>query len=75
MANIIDVSSDEESFFYEDLESDRKRVFSFGLDRLVMQQINLCQRHQQVEAPLLDRDKFPALAHKTHLISSTFSII
>ena len=32
MANIIEVSSDEESFFDVDLESDRKGVFSFGID-------------------------------------------
>ena len=32
MANIIEVSSDEESFFAVNLESDRKGIFSFGID-------------------------------------------
>ena len=32
MANIIEVSSDEESFFAVNLEIDRKGIFSFGID-------------------------------------------
>ena len=44
--------------------------------RQVKQQANLFQRFQQVQAPLLDRDKF-VVAHKAlfHLILSIFSII
>ena len=43
--------------------------------RQVKQQANLFQRFQQVQAPLLDRDKCLLVAHKSHLISAIFSII